>query len=182
MESSSRFWIQPDRILFWSFKSLVSLSLKGDLSTFYYREGDEVHERQILCCVKSGLLLNVLRHSFPFINGIDIILPSVSNSSGLVNVGSVLALKGFLEDKMLSTYERSRQGLPNIHYPSCSVVVGCVSLKTRRLLCSLDWWWWWWWWWPQMMMILLLKIILLSCESESKELECRQPQTRRLKF
>ena len=31
-----------------------------------------------------GLLLNVLRHSFPFINGIDINLPSVSKSSSLV--------------------------------------------------------------------------------------------------
>ena len=78
-----------------------------------------------------GLLLNVLRHSFPFINGIDIILPSVSNSSGLVKVGSVLALKGFSEDKMLSTYERSHQGLSYINYPYCSLVVGCVSLKTR---------------------------------------------------
>ena len=78
-----------------------------------------------------GLLLNVLRNSFPFINGIEIILPSVSNSSGLVNVGSVLALKGFSEDKMLSTYERRHQGISHIHYPSCSITLVCVFFKSR---------------------------------------------------
>ena len=91
-------------------------------------------------------------------------------------------MKGFSGDEMLSTYERNHQGLSNIHillhsswlYESENKEVIMQSRLMMMMVMMMMT--------ATMMMILLLKIILLSCESESKELECRQPQTRRLKF